>query len=52
MFYRLTENYALRAWKYAPHGVYFRYAENPIRVDADTFELLLLQHFQFFLLLL
>ena len=41
MFYRLTENYALRAWKYAPHGVYFRYAENPIRVDADTFELLL-----------
>ena len=41
MYYKLTDNYALRAWKYTPHGVYFRYGEAPIAVDADTFALLL-----------
>ena len=40
MYYRVNENYALRAWKYVNNVVYNRYLPNPIRVDDDTFELL------------
>ncbi len=40
MYYRLNEDYALRAWKYVNNVVYNRYAAEPIRVDKDTFELL------------
>ena len=40
MYYRLNDNYALRAWKFAPHGLYHRYTASPIRVDDETYELL------------
>ncbi len=40
MYYRLNDNYALRAWKYVDHAMYHRYAPAPLRVDAEAFELL------------
>ena len=40
MYYRLTENYALRAWKFVNHAMYNRYASSALRLDEDTFELL------------
>ena len=40
MYYRLNEDYALRAWKFVSNVIYNRYAAEPIRVDDDTFELL------------
>ncbi len=40
MFYRLNDNYALRAWQYVGHAVYHRYASAPLRADSETFELL------------
>ena len=40
MYYRLNDDYALRAWKFVNHVVYHRYSPNPIRVDEETFELL------------
>ena len=41
MYCRLNDDYALRAWRFVNHGVYCRYAADPLRVDADTFDLLL-----------
>ncbi len=41
MYYRLCEDYALRAWKFVNHGMYHRFSPDPIRVDPETFELLL-----------
>ncbi len=40
MYYRLTDDYALRAWKFVNHAMYHRYSPAPLRVDEDTFELL------------
>lgn len=40
MYYRLNDDYALRAWKYVNNVIYNRYAAEPIRVDDDTFKLL------------
>ena len=41
MFYRLTDNYALRAWKYVNRVVYLRFEAAPLMVDAETFDVLL-----------
>ncbi len=41
MYYRLNDDYALRSWKFVSHAMYHRYAPAPLRVDAETFELLL-----------
>ncbi|MBE7008749.1 MAG: radical SAM protein [Ruminococcaceae bacterium] len=41
MYYRLCDDYALRAWKFVNHAMYCRCAPAPLRVDAETFELLL-----------
>ena len=41
MYYRLNEDYALRAWKYVNHGMYHRLEASPIRVDYKTYDLLL-----------
>ena len=41
MHYRLTDEYALRAWKFVNRAMYHRYASSPLRVDQETFELLL-----------
>ncbi len=41
MYYRLCDNYALRAWKFVNHCMFHRYSPNPLRVDPETFELLL-----------
>lgn len=41
MFYRLTDMFALRAWKYANRALYNRYAAAPLRLDKATFEVLL-----------
>ena len=41
MYYRLTDDYALRAWKFVSHAMYHRYATLPLRADEETFELLL-----------
>ena len=40
MYYRLTDDYALRAWKFVSHAIYHRYSPAPLRVDEETFELL------------
>ena len=40
MYYRLNDNYALRAWKFVNNVIYHRYSPNPICVDKETFELL------------
>lgn len=40
MYCRLSDDYALRAWKFAPHGVYYRFSAKPLRTDEKTFELL------------
>ncbi len=42
MYYRLNDDYALRAWKFVDHCMYHRYTSAPYRVDDETFELLLL----------
>ncbi|MBQ9545286.1 MAG: radical SAM protein [Clostridia bacterium] len=42
MYYRLSDDYALRAWKYSPHGLYHRYIAMPLRIDEKTFDLLML----------
>lgn len=41
MFYRLTDMFALRAWKYANRALYNRYAAAPLRLDRATFDVLL-----------
>ena len=41
MYYRLNDNYALRAWKFVNHAMYHRYLPDPIRVDDNAFDLLL-----------
>ncbi len=41
MYYRLNDDYALRSWKFVSHAMYHRYAPAPLRVDEETFELLL-----------
>lgn len=41
MYYRLTDNYALRGWRFVKHILYNRYASDAIRIDDETFELLL-----------
>lgn len=41
MYYRLNDDYALRAWKYVNHGLYHRYTPNPLRVDNQTYDLLI-----------
>lgn len=40
MYYRLNDDYALRAWKFVNHAMYHRYAPAPLRVDEETFKLL------------
>lgn len=40
MYYRLNDNYALRAWKFVNHVLYHRYTADPLRVDEQTFDLL------------
>lgn len=40
MYYRLNDDYALRAWKFVNHVMYHRYSPAPLRVDEETFELL------------
>ncbi len=40
MYYRLSDDYALRAWKFVNHAMYRRFKPEPLRADADTFELL------------
>ena len=40
MYYRLNDDYALRAWKYVNHAIYHRYMPSALRVDKETFELL------------
>lgn len=40
MYYRLCDDYALRAWKFVNHVMYHRYSPAPLRVDEETFELL------------
>ena len=41
MYYRLTENYALRSWKFVNHVMYNRYLPAPMRLNEATFELLM-----------
>ena len=41
MYYRLDDDYALRAWKFVSRAMYHRYSSSPMRVDEKTFELLL-----------
>jgi len=41
MYYKLSDDFALRAWKFVPHGLYNRYLPGPVRIGADTFDLLL-----------
>ena len=41
MYYRICDDYALRAWKFVNHAMYHRYDPEPLRVDAETFELLM-----------
>ena len=41
MYYRLNEDYALRAWKFVNHGLYHRYSPDWLRVDAQSYELLM-----------
>ena len=41
MYYRLTDNYALRAWKFVDHAMYERFSPAPLKVDAGIFDLLL-----------
>lgn len=40
MYYRLNDNYALRAWKFVSHVLYYRYSPALIRVDDESLELL------------
>ena len=41
MYYRLTDTYALRAWKFVNRAMYHRYAAAPLRLDEETFNVLL-----------
>ncbi|MBR4442397.1 MAG: hypothetical protein IKS52_03915, partial [Clostridia bacterium] len=41
MYCRLTDDYALRAWKFVNRAMYRRLSPSPLRVDRETFELLL-----------
>lgn len=41
MFYRLTDKYALRSWKYANRALYHRFAAAPLRLDKRAFDVLL-----------
>lgn len=41
MYYRLCDDYALRAWKFVNHGMYHRYSPDPLQADPETFELLI-----------
>ena len=41
MYYRLTDTFALREWKYANRALYYRYAAAPLRLDRATFDVLL-----------
>ena len=41
MYYRLTDTYALRAWKFVNHLLYQRYSAEPLRLDDATFDVLL-----------
>lgn len=41
MYYRLSDDYALRAWRFVSHILYNRFATEPVRIDDDTFDLLL-----------
>ena len=41
MYYRLHEDYALRAWKYVNHGLYHRYTVQPVRVENEIYDLLM-----------
>ncbi|MBO4290924.1 MAG: radical SAM protein [Lachnospiraceae bacterium] len=41
MYYRLSDNYALRAWKFVNHMAYRRFTSDPIPLDDETFELLM-----------
>ncbi len=40
MYYRLFDDYALRAWKFVNHAMYCRSVPAPLRVDEETFALL------------
>ena len=41
MYYRLNDDYALRAWKFVSHAVIYRLLPDPIRTDDEVFDLLL-----------
>lgn len=41
MYCRLNDDYALRAWKFVNHGLYHRYTAEPLRVDDETYALLM-----------
>ncbi len=42
MYYRLNDNYALRAWKYVNHAIYYRYDPTPNRASDEVYDVLLL----------
>lgn len=41
MYYRLNDEYALRAWKFMDRVVYNRFLPNASRLDEETFDLLM-----------
>ena len=41
MYYRLNDDYALRAWKFVNHALFCRLRPDPIRTDEMVFDLLL-----------
>ena len=40
MYYRLTDNFALRSWRFVPRAVIHRKLPRPLQVDEETFDLL------------
>ena len=41
MYYRLSDDYALRAWRFVDHVMYRRCAPDPIRPDDEMYDLLM-----------
>ena len=41
MYCKLSNDCALRAWKFVNHAMYHRYLPDPIKVDDAVFDLLL-----------
>ena len=42
MYYRLTEDIALRKWRYVERAFYFKYVDHALGISKEDFELLLL----------